>query len=118
MKFEEIIPLARKNKKIRCVDWEPEEFIICIGINFYDQDNEIYNLFAAIEILDCEWEIFKEKVKYYPPLVKGVGNICYTINTKFKDLQEAKKYFVDEKYIFELVGLLTEFPELIEERYE
>lgn len=120
MRFEDILPALREGKKVRRKDWDIEYFICRDGNSIRCHDGSLY--FGAY-ILKDDWEIYevplevakpKKKVKYYPGLfLSSSGHCLYSL---YKDEQDVK----NDVYVrsMQFMRLITEVPELIEEREE
>jgi hypothetical protein len=121
MRFEEILPALKEGKKCRSVEWKPECFIYTdkYKVNFIDENTNLYELDA--ETILSEWEIYeepkeKEKVKCYRALYKNKHSGNYRLsNMLYKDDTDAVK---DVNIFEDFIRLITEIPELIEEREE
>lgn len=128
MKFEEVLGALKEGKKIRRKEWEDIGlFVYCKNKKFYSDKNNPY-FFPDTEIFEDDWEIIEEpkkKVKLYRVLYK----------VKFKNREELKVsdycvskleyykhngcYIMEDRLpIIENIRLITEIPELIEEREE
>lgn len=127
MKFEEMLPAVREGKKIRRKNWYKNSFLVkgmSGGFEALFRDNgQMYTEYISIFAED--WEIFeepveepKQKVKYYPCLVKNKGYFDFSGN-KFKNNEDGIKYYKDSySENYEFIRIITEIPELIEERDE
>lgn len=118
MRFEEIMGALREGKKVRRKQWSKSLYLYRISEHTYscEYDFELKQKIRFVDILNDDWEIFEEpkkKVKYYPVLVKGENGDFY-ISTSFSSIDEAKLAFNSHTPI----RLITEIPELIEERDE
>jgi len=133
MKFEEILPALRGGKKIKRLIWEKDYLYrdgdyLCSACN---NGKEIDFYSSAIFEVD-DWEIIeepKQKVKYYPVLVKWDDEPRLFIDaqesSRFKSTKEAHNYYKDlecnkvgSASVLLFIRLITEIPELIEEREE
>lgn len=117
MKFEEILPALRNGKKIRKSCWLEGEYINLYGICIRNENGNKYSLYWA-DIIEENWELYeepKQKVKYYPALVKCNTQEYMVSVQKFKDEKEAEE---TNGMFTTFVRLVTEIPELIEERDE
>lgn len=137
MRFEEVLPALREGKKVKSSNWKDSYFIFKElndnGPDYLLGSGSIgfrIELMSTEDILNSDWEIYEEpkkKVKYYPALLKlqtylggkGFVNIYFVSSTPifFKDFEDAKKHFKDKTDLIP-IRLITEIPELIEEREE
>lgn len=119
MRFEDILPALREGKKVRRKEWCVNGFIYKDGNFIRCHDN---SLFYGSYILNDDWEIYelpKKKVKYYPALFKFKNGEFYLNNNKrYRYVEEAKEDGLRERINILEVRLITEVPELIEEREE
>lgn len=108
MKFEEVLPAYREGRDIEiyCRNSHKWVEISCHG-NWMLKTDALKN---------CEFRIKKEKVKYYPVLCVQDGKYFITYD-KHKRLEDCSFVYGDviNKHS---VRLITEIPELIEEREE
>jgi len=63
MKFEEILKLLRKGKKIRIADWETDEYLYMDEDDILTNQDKINLLEINTSWLNCDWEEYKEVVK-------------------------------------------------------
>lgn len=103
MKFEEILPYIREGRKFR----KRHSDLI------YDKDSSI--ALNLKYLLSDEYELVREKIKYYPALIEGPLNGFKITYDTFKDYEEARNNL---HVNIRLIRLITEIPELIEEREE
>lgn len=103
MKFEEILPYIREGRKFR----KRHSDLI------YDKDSSI--ALNLKYLLSDEYELVREKIKYYPALIEGPPKDFRISQGLFKNDKEAR----DNLHVnIGFVRLITEIPELIEEREE
>lgn len=119
MKFEETFPALREGKKIK--HRENFYFIKKEGDRTYlfrNKECNYYSQFDTDHLLSEDWEIVEEpnpKVKYYPALMRYKDvKYLYLSSKLFKNEKEAKDILRNDLFI----RLITEIPELIEEREE
>lgn len=64
MKFEEVLPLLLKGKKIRKIYWSEDKYVCSRKgeSSFLDQDGYIF-IFGVDDFENDDWEIVKEKKK-------------------------------------------------------
>lgn len=113
MKFEEVLSALREGRKIRCKRWGYDVSLYLEGSKL-KYSNDLYDYEYPIDIHDVisvDWEIVPIKVKYYPCLTH-YDNIFMLSTRKFPNINEA------QQDVFGFVRLITEIPELIEEREE
>lgn len=120
MKFEEVLPALRQGMRMK-VKGHFDEYYYSEN---YRGEKSIYSN-EGIEVcltylLKNDWEIVQEKVKYYPALVKFVNNNEYMVlKTLFKNKEHYREWERNENLKgVQLIRLITEIPELIEERDE
>lgn len=122
MKFEtieEMIEALNEGKKVRSVSWRKECYLIKEknSNSVFDEYGENHQF--SFKSLRLKWELFeepKEKVRYYPALYTMKSNNRYYVSEiLYKNAILAKN---DENIINTFTRLITEIPELIEERDE
>ncbi len=118
MRFEDALPLVRCGKKIRRQCWSTRSFLFLKNGSLVDKDECCY-VSDFDTLLAEDWETVKEKFKYYPVLVQSCNfkDKPYITDTQFKTVEDAKKHFEVNKYC-EVIRMVTEIPELIDERDE
>jgi hypothetical protein len=118
MKFEQVMPALREGKRMRRKGWDKGIFTLAAKSYFGEINLAIY----VSDILEDDWEILEEpkkKVKYYPVLFHDKFNGYYISDLKFKSLELANRYRNSSSSVdYEVIRLVTEIPELIEERDE
>lgn len=122
MKFEECLIALKAGKKIRKSSWWEECFI------YFDENDclvdEEEKSFVCEGIREEDWEIIEEsksKVKYYPILLRDNDTDKYEISMdiKCKKDSDLNQYsYMKKDYNIVAIRLITEIPELIEEREE
>ena len=117
MMTTEIIEALLEGKKVRKTNWEKYYYIEIKKGNDYvsTQRNDWYNFNK--KALLSNWEIVKERVPYYPVLVRIRGlSSPHVKYESFKNLKDAEEYWTPKN--LEVIRLITEIPELIEWREE
>lgn len=115
MKFEEVLPYYRDGEEIEYYNTHEDKWMMLPGIGSCNGALQISFLMYG------DFRIVKKKIKYYPALVRDnvlEGDyLSYLGKNKYKNESEALKDIErGERYYF--VRLITEIPELIEERDE
>jgi hypothetical protein len=119
MKFEEVLPLLKAGKRAKRESWKSNEFF-CPAKKLFLDDNGYHISLNVDDVLAEDWVILKEKVKYYPVLVRYESfesDDMYFFSVRlYKTVEEAKKFLEPEG--LDVIRLVTNIPELIEEREE
>lgn len=116
MKFEEVLPSLREGKKIKRKNAEKDYWLNDSFIS-NDINNRTYDTILIEDLLADDWEIVEEpkkKFKYYPALYQFKNSKRYRITGDvYKHFNECPEHPGQE-----FIRLITEIPELIEEREE
>ena len=119
MKFEEILPALRAGKKVRRMAWAEGEFF-CPAKKLFLENNSYHVSLDPDDVLAGDWLIIKDKVRYYPALVRHDGyqdaNMLFLTVKLFKNFDQAKELLEAEG--LEIIRLVTNIPQLIEEYEE
>lgn len=120
MKFQEILPFLLKGEKCIKKSFAYCKYLVLKNRQIVnDIGNEIF--LSGYHILVDDWELYeepKQKVKYYPSLIKNYNdNFFIDSHHKFKKEEEAKIFHMNSVDTF-FIRLVTEISELIDEREE